>query len=398
MKDSLEIIKKIGSFLIVIVLVLMLGVTFSSQPLSEIIELLSGSSKVGSFQNKPILVKDYSMIYEQCKQYFQKFGFSDIPPALLQNCIYQQVVQLYIKPEIAKDLGLEVSKDSIENQLLQSVKEVYKQQKKQALPEDQISIEELYNREVNYFPIYKRVALINANLLDSFLLNPIPLSNEDLSVQQKITSYQIKIQSQILVFTSESLLKNIKVEVTEEEIKKKYEEDKKEHFSNPNQKDPYPDFKERYKFIKERLESEKKRVELSKIKENLGKVKNYQTFEELIRILNIQPIVKEFSINELDSIVINNEIKINANKKEFLKAILSNQNMIIGPIQDKEYTFYIKIEKIIVNQKQEEQLSTEFIQQLQNRQTGVFYEYIIEQYKNRGKFKLYDVFTQKTKK
>ena len=398
MKDSLELVKKIGSFLIVIVLVLMLGVTFSSQPLSEIIELLSGSSKVGSFQNQPILMKDYSMIYDECRQYFQRFGFSDLPPVLLQNCIYQQVVQLYVKPEIAKDLGLEVSKDSIEKEILQSVKEVYKQQKKHALPEDQISIEELYNREVSYFPIHKRLALIKANLLDTFLLNPIPLSNEDLNIHKLLSSHQIKIQSQIIVFTNESLLKNIKVEITEEEIQKKYEEDKKEHTSDPNKKEPYPTLEERYKFIKEKLENEKKRAELSKIKENLGKVKNYQSFEELIQILNLQPIAKEFSINELNSITINEHTKINAYKKELLKALLNNQNSIIGPLQDKEYTFYIKIEKVIVNQKQEEKLSIETIQQLQNRQTGIFYEYIVEQYKNRGKFKLYDVSNQKEKK
>lgn len=398
MKDSMEVIKKIGAFLVVFILVLMLAITFSSQPIDEIISMISGSSKVGSFQKEPILVKDYSIIYNECENYFQKFGFTDLPPFLLQNCIYQQVLNLYVKPVIAEDLGLGISKESVENQIIENVKEIYKMQKKNTLPEDRISIEELYTREVSYFPVHKRVALIKANFLDNFLLNPIPLSSEDEEILKKLSSNQIKIKSSILIFSNNDLLKNIKVNITEEEIQKKYEEDKKEYESNPQNKDKYPALKERYNFIKEKIENEKKRQELSKIKEELGKLKNQQSFDEYIKILKINPIQKEFSFSELESIYIDKDIKINANKQEVLKGILEDHNLIIGPIQDRDYTFYIKIESIKIENAEEGSFSKDTKESMEKRQTGIFYEYILEQYKNRGEFKLYDLTKQEQKK
>ncbi|MFN3604613.1 MAG: hypothetical protein ACK4UJ_07880 [Leptonema sp. (in: bacteria)] len=400
MKDSMEVLKKIGAFIIVLLLIIMMAITFSSQPIDEIVMMISGASKVGSFQKEPILVKDYSLIHEECNHYFQKYGFTDVPPALLQSCIYQQIVQLYVKPVIATDLGLNVSKESIENQIIESVKQAYQLQQKNVLPEDRISIEELYTRETNYFPIYKRVALTKASLLDNFLLNPVLLGKEDLNTLKNLFSNRILLKTKILIFSNEDLLKNIKIEVSEEEIQKKYEEDKKEHESNPQNKEAYPSLKERYTFIKEKLANEKKRLELSRIKEELGKIVNLQNFEELTKILHIEPIYKEFSLSELDSIGISREVKISVNKQEILKAILENQNMVVGPLQDKDYTFYIKIENIVVKGNNTENLSKETvdINNLEKRQAGIFYEYIIEQYKNRGKFQLYDLSKDKIKR
>ncbi|GIX42262.1 MAG: hypothetical protein KatS3mg129_1995 [Leptospiraceae bacterium] len=396
MKNTWEILKKLGAGIIVLLLIIMMAITFSSQPMDEIIALLSGSSKAGTFNDEPILIKDYSFVYNECENQFQRYGLTEIPPYLMQNCIFENIQSLYVKPVIANDLGLDISKESIEKQIIDYVTEVHRIQQKNNLPEDVIPIDELYQRELRAFPISKRIAFLKANLVDQFLLKPVPLSNSDWEIIQTIAKDNIEISLEMIVFTNQDLLNQIQVDVTDEEIRKKYEEDKT-NFLKENKDKEYPSLEKRYKFIKENIQKEKKRTELSKIKDQLSKLnqKGTLSLEEIEKIVNVKAIQKNISIKTIDSFVVNNK-KINLLHNEFILALINlngNKKNIIGPIQDKENTIYLKINQVFLkNYNKKIDIKKETIEE---RLAYVFYNYILEQYRKRGNFQLYDLTNSK---
>lgn len=390
MKNIWNLLTKIGAGLIVILLVIMLAITFSSQPIDEIISLISGSSKAGSYNNEPILIKDYMFIYNECENQFQRYGLTEIPPFLLQNCIFENIQSLYVKPVIADDLGLNVSRESIEKQIADYVQQIYQIQKNSKLEDDVIPIEELYQRELSSLPISKRIAFIKANMVDQFLLRPIPISNDDWNILQSIAKDSIELNLELIAFTNQDLLDQIQVNVSEEEIQKKYEEDKLSNINKENKSSEYPSYQERYKFIKESLQNEKKRAILSNVKEQLSKInqKPNITLKEIEDLVKIKAVNKTINLKELDSLVVGNK-KINLLQNEFLKSILTNNQNIVGPIQDKENTIYVRLINIKLKENNKEiQVKKESVEE---RLAFVFYNHILEQYRKRGNFQVKDL-------
>jgi hypothetical protein len=390
MKNIWNLLTKIGAGLIVILLVIMLAITFSSQPIDEIISLISGSSKAGSYNNEPILIKDYMFIYNECENQFQRYGLTEIPPFLLQNCIFENIQSLYVKPVIADDLGLNVSRESIEKQIADYVQQIYQIQKNSKLEDDVIPIEELYQRELSSLPISKRIAFVKANMVDQFLLRPIPISNDDWNILQSIAKDSIELNLELIAFTNQDLLDQIQVNVSEEEIQKKYEEDKLSNINKENKSSEYPSYQERYKFIKESLQNEKKRAILSNVKEQLSKInqKPNITLKEIEDLVKIKAVNKTINLKELDSLVVGNK-KINLLQNEFLKSILTNNQNIVGPIQDKENTIYVRLMNIKLKENNKEiQVKKESFEE---RLAFVFYNHILEQYRKRGNFQVKDL-------
>jgi len=390
MKNIWNLLTKIGAGLIVILLVIMLAITFSSQPIDEIISLISGSSKAGSYNNEPILIKDYMFIYDECENQFQRYGLTEIPPFLLQNCIFENIQSLYVKPVIADDLGLNVSRESIEKQIADYVQQIYQIQKNSKLEDDVIPIEELYQRELSSLPISKRIAFVKANMVDQFLLRPIPISNDDWNILQSIAKDSIELNLELIAFTNQDLLDQIQVNVSEEEIQKKYEEDKLSNINKENKSSEYPSYQERYKFIKEILQNEKKRAILSNVKEQLSKInqKPNITLKEIEDLVKIKAVNKTINLKELDSLVVGNK-KINLLQNEFLKSILTNNQNIVGPIQDKENTIYVRLMNIKLKENNKEiQVKKESVEE---RLAFVFYNHILEQYRKRGNFQVKDL-------
>jgi hypothetical protein len=371
-------------------LVIMLAITFSRQPIDEIISLISGASKAGSYNNEPILIKDYMFIYNECENQFQRYGLTEIPPFLLQNCIFENIQSLYVKPVIADDLGLNVSKESIEKQIADYVQQIYQIQKNSKLEDDVIPIEELYQRELSSLPISKRISFIKANMVDQFLLRPIPISNDDWNILQSIAKDSIELNLELIAFTNQDLLDQIQVNVSEEEIQKKYEEDKLSNINKENKTSEYPSYQERYKFIKESLQNEKKRAILSNVKEQLSKInqKPNITLKEIEDLVKIKTVNKTINLKELDSLVVGNK-KINLLQNEFLKSILTNNQNIVGPIQDKENTIYVRLTNIKLKENNKEiQVKKESVEE---RLAFVFYNHILEQYRKRGNFQVKDL-------
>jgi len=390
MKNIWNLLTKIGAGLIVILLVIMLAITFSSQPIDEIISLISGSSKAGSYNNEPILIKDYMFIYNECENQFQRYGLTEIPPFLLQNCIFENIQSLYVKPVIADDLGLNVSRESIEKQIADYVQQIYQIQKNSKLEDDVIPIEELYQRELSSLPISKRIAFVKANMVDQFLLRPIPISNDDWNILQSIAKDSIELNLELIAFTNQDLLDQIQVNVSEEEIQKKYEEDKLSNINKENKSSEYPSYQERYKFIKESLQNEKKRAILSNVKEQLSKInqKPNITLKEIEDLVKIKAVNKTINLKKLDSLVVGNK-KINLLQNEFLKSILTNNQNIVGPIQDKENTIYVRLMNIKLKENNKEiQVKKESFEE---RLAFVFYNHILEQYRKRGNFQVKDL-------
>ncbi len=386
MKGNLELIKKLGSGIIVFLLVIMLAITFTRQPIDEVIDLITGKSNIGKFNGITISKKDYGLIQGECESQFQQYGLTEIPPQFINSCVFERIQSLYVKPVIADELGLGISRQSIESQIVENIKIYYETQKKKKLPGDIIPPEELYNRELAYMPIHKRIAYTKAYQMESFITKPIPISKIEKELLKNLSNNDFILQGKILVFSNKSLMDKIKVEIQEEEIRTRYEEEKKQFFSREENKNKeFSSYEEKRLFLKESIENDKKRSELSRIKENLNKQK-FESIEDLVIIENITGnFFKDIQISilQLHNFSIEN-MKLNLNQSEVLKNLLYSKNFI-GPISSGESTIYLVVNQIKkLPKKVENNPSYESTERL----TYVFYDYLLKKTRERGKFEL----------
>ena len=62
MNSAFGWMKRIGAIFVIIVLILMMGLIFSSQPIDEIIQVFSGGTNIGEFDGEQIPARYYSIL------------------------------------------------------------------------------------------------------------------------------------------------------------------------------------------------------------------------------------------------------------------------------------------------------------------------------------------------
>ena len=150
-----ELFKRIGAILVVLVLILMMGLIFSSQPIEEITRTALRGSAVGEFAGTPISPKDYAFYENGCRSWMleQKFGAAK---HFLEYCINTRIRQSYTLAKIGERLGVKSSPDLIKSKLWEDARSQYEAQTD--IPEeDRLSIHEIYRLNFSSLPLEMRM-------------------------------------------------------------------------------------------------------------------------------------------------------------------------------------------------------------------------------------------------
>ncbi len=340
MNALIESIKKIGAGIIVIILIIMMGVTFSSQPMDEILSILAGGGKLGHFQGKEISGRVYMLAYDQCQERYRMFG--TVPDYILDQCTANEIKNLYVIPGIGSHLGIRLSKAEAEKQINEAAVAAFRAQNADlAHSDDRLTLREIYNLEIQRNPLEVRMAVENTmrtyNALRTF---PVPESVKNAAAAGESITFNVKA----VHYTTVDLLRSMDsgVTITEEEIKKAYEEDQK---AKPEaEKKPYDSEKER---IRNQLQTEKKQARLNEARKTLSELKSGFTLDDVTRITGITAeTLGEKNLNSLNSVALGSGSPVAMNKSGIYAAIAearSADTYTAGPFEDGDRTYYLEI-------------------------------------------------------
>lgn len=393
MKRLLEGIKKGAAGFIVILLALLMGVTFSSQPVDEILDVITGSSSIGRFDGESISPRIYGQVDNHCRDQYREFG--EIPDFLLQNCIEQGLQQMYVMPAVARRLGVNQSTSYTETQILEFVQQEFQRQQTEALPDDRVSMRELYRLEMQRNPIDLRVRSASTENLFRLFREPF-MASTNMAQAISDTAY-ITANMRIIKFNDADLLRAFgpTVTVTEEEILEEYENE----LSELPEEDQLS-FERRREALEDRVRNRKRQAAVVEAKRSLSSLEE-ASLEEVQGITRIAPVnVGLVSMDSLPSLQIPGGSRVDASAPEVLEAFISaadGQTTLAGPIQQaaglqdsgsaaSDATIFIEISGVQVSrapaarpdgQTDENQMVS-----------GLYLQHIIEKEAERGNFRL----------
>jgi hypothetical protein len=335
--EPIEIVKKIGAGLIIVILAIMMAITFSSQPIDEITSVIAGGSKIGTYDGKDISQQIFAYAMNNCRQRFESFG--NIPDSFINQCAASQLKEIYALSSIGESLGLTVSRETTEKEVLESVQELHRQQ--QAMDEeDRLSIEEIYRREIATLSIQGRRLFTSAILASKTLVGkhfPIP---EDMASAGS-NSTKTALTFNVVSFSNAELLQKLDtaVAVSEAEIRAEY--DREQKLLEGDKKAPYESRKE---VIVSRLKTLKKQERLSGMKERLSRLSEGYSLAEITSITGI-PVQKvgPIKLRELASARVGNQT-LNLAAPGILTDLKPGR--VTGPHQSNEYTVYAQLTSI----------------------------------------------------
>lgn len=349
MKAVLQFLKQAGATVIVLFLVAMMAVTFSSQPIDEILTVLTGGSKIGSFDGQEISDESYAYADDACRNQFRQFP--NIPDMFLAQCIESRLKELYVLPSIAEKMGKNVTKEQVEQQLIEQAKLEYEQQALTTLEEDRLSLKQLYQQQVRMLPLSLRVRLASAQQAADTLYSDFTVPDSYADSLMKAESVALNLA--LIRYSEVDLLSKIDDRV-----------------------DPLLTGKER---------TEAKQKMLSEIKDNLGKLKGDQlTTDKVSNQTGIKPVqLNNVRLASLSAVQLPGGTTANLASADFLLSI--DGAGTYGPFQDGQNTFYIEIKGI-----QKLPAAAEKEQSQQKYSLDIlrsFSEYIVNQEAKRGDFK-----------
>jgi len=337
--DLTEIIKKIGAFLIILVLIVMMAITFSSQPISEITSIIAGGSRIGGYAGKDISLQNYYIQHENCKNRYRAYG--NVPEQIINRCVADQLQQVYTLYSLGERLGLVASEKALEKELFENVKAMYEQQKPLD-KEDQIPMNELYRREISSASLQTRQQLTTAQLTFTTLAD---MPTQEAFVTATDKSKRVVLNFNVIRFSNADLLKKLDstVKITEKEIRAEYEREQK--LLSKEKKSPYNKQKE---IVENRLKTARKQALLAKVKEKLSGLKEgTMTLADVTRITGIPArTTGDVKLTELSS------ARLGADPINLaIPGILSNlKRGVTGPHQADEFTVYAQLTSIRVLQ------------------------------------------------
>ena len=360
MSSPFEIIKRFGAIVIVLVLILMMGLVFSSQPIDEITRTITGDFSAGEFAGKPISRKDYAFYENSCRSWMQeqKFGAAK---HFLEYCINTRIRQSYTLAQIGQRLGLKASAELAKGKLWEDAQTQYEGQTD--IPEeDRLSINEIYRFNLSSFPLEMRMRQRSAQEAYQVL----NLSFPEISQKEKWekAAQKTTLDLRLIYFddrTMSDLLKE-KVSIGEAEVIQLFREEqanrrknlKKNKSAKPFKQELLPSPAQR-KSITARLKSIKAKKELDLIKAKIKhllsappqKNKKFK-LEKIVQFTGIKIIsLSKVSLSELDRVQADKSI-LNLMQKEFLEKIKKTKlnTGAFGPIQSGPHTVYAEITKL----------------------------------------------------
>lgn len=385
MNQALESIKKIGATIIVIALVLIMAISFSSQDMSEILAILSGGSKIGSYRGEEIRPEVYRYAEESCKSRYRIEG--GIPQVFLDQCTADTVRDMMVMPAVVTDLGLDVSEAQIQDRLISALRTEVEIQNRSRLPDDRLSLEQMVHRELARFPLSLRLRLSRLGLFQDYIAVPFPVSEAETQALARAKDSVFELR--VIAFTDTDLMKSFTAEASEEEMKDLYEKDKKEaeiRAKKEKKEVTYPSYEERKEFLKERILTEKKKKRLEELKASLGQRKDLSlaVVSEKTK-QNPDRVTVKFS--ELNAVSLPSGKRLNLTGDRFLADVAVSRDGLKGPYQDAETTIYLTVEQVKLAPAPNT-VNTELSRNRAMYLSYAFANRIIKEYAETGKFKL----------
>lgn len=382
----MNLVVKIGSGLVVVILVGMLALTFSGRNTRDInfIDILLGRSAIGSFNGENISTRMYSLADQNCRERYQQLvGGGRIPEQLMTRCIASQLREVYILPKVAKDLGLDVSPSSIEKAALERARLNFKKQSSLAA-EDRMTLGELYRRELAYAPVDVQVRYQEAQRAFEKLAKGMPYPEAAVRAEELAT--KITMDVKFVRYTTADLLAELDddVTITEEQIKKRFDEEQGK--LSESQRKPYKDERE---FVKNRVKSELKQLELAKVKEKLSKLPAGSSLEDVAKITGVK-------VHHAEGVTLEGLSAVKVDQGEVAKlnlpavlADLKGSSAVSGPHQEGDHTVYLMITNVRVPDLTLETAKLEKMSEEKGQRAGMmFLSYIMEEQASHGRFRV----------
>jgi len=378
MGESLEWVKRIGAGLIIVVLAGMLILTFGRVSPSQLADLMSG--RVGSFNGDEISQNLYFMAEENCKQNMAAYG--QIPPYILHNCVSTTLKQLYVLPLVASRLGLRVSEESQQTEMMKYAQQMFESQKG-VTPDDRLTVREIYNRQLLNNPLDVQIRRREAQ--NGYEAVSAVGDNKG-EARAVAAAEQVSVSLRLVRFTIPDLQNKVgDVKVPEEDIKARF--DKEQSVFQPAQRKSY---ESEHELVKARIIGEKKMEAVSGLKQQLSGLGKDFKLEDVERITGRNAATQNLRLSELKEVKLPTGEVVHLDSAEILLALAGKENKKIGPIQDGEATLYLEILNVQAppviadSDKRVEKL----IEERHNETSRAYFDMIIKQEARRGKFHL----------
>ncbi|MBE7439527.1 MAG: hypothetical protein HS115_13805 [Spirochaetales bacterium] len=378
----IETIKKFGAGLIILILVAMMALVFGNQPVDEITRVLAGNPGAGKFQKEVIDLQIYSMIESNCKQNFlQQFGVA--PEGMINSCVNSNLKQLYILPAVARELGLDVSREYVEQAALKRAQDSYRLQRTGKGSEDDVlSVSELYQRELSYYPFDLQHKSATIERVQETLGREFAASPEEIALRKNLGNIRFRLR--ILSYTAGSLEETTQktIKVTEEDIRKAYEEEQKK--LPPDKQKPFESEKQ---FVKERITKDMVSAGVAATKKQLGNLSGSFSLEDVEKITGFAAkSAGAVAANELRAVKVGGG-SVNLMSKDILLFLGRGKPGVAGPFQEQEQTIYLEL--VEVDQKDPAPATAEEIKLAGQENARTFLSYVMEQEGQAGKFAVY---------
>lgn len=352
--------KRFGAILVVLVLIVMMGLVFSSQPIDEITRTITGDFSVGEFAGDPISRKDYAFYKDSCRSWMaeQKFGALE---HFLKYCINTRIRQAYTLAHIAKKLGLQTSAELSKRRLWEEAQTQYEEQTELS-EEDRLSVSEIYRFNLSSFPLDIRIRQSSAQEAYQILNLDFP----ELSQKEKWekASQKTTLNLRLVYFDDNTMIDVLKKTINppEAEVIRLFREEQRDrHKTLPKNKGQKPLKMEtqpspaQRKNINERLKSAKAKKELDLIKNKIkhilarsAQINKKVSLEKIAKLTGLKILsLAQVKLSELGHVKAGKDI-FNLTQKEFLEKIKRTElnKGAFGPIESSSHTLYAEITKI----------------------------------------------------
>jgi len=377
-----ETIKKFGAGLIIIILIAMMALVFSNQPVDEVTRILAGNPGAGKFQNEVIDLQIYSMIQANCKQNFmQQFGVA--PEGMVNSCVNSNLKQLYILPAVARELGLDVSRQYVEEAALKRAQESFRMQRTgKGAEDDVLSVSELYQRELSFYPFELQLKSATIERVQETLGREFAASPEEIALRKNLSNLRFRLR--ILSYTASDLEEEAKdsIKVTEEDIRRAHAEEQKK--LPPDKQKPYDGEKE---FVKARVTKDMVSAAVAATKKQLGNLTGGFSLTDVEKITGFTAkTAGAVAATELRAVKAGGET-VNLTNKDILLFLGRGKPGVAGPFQEQEKTIYLEL--LEIEQKEGAAATAEEIKKAGEENARTFLGFLIEKEAEAGNFAVY---------
>ena len=415
MGSTFHIIKRVGATLVILVLILMMALIFSSQPIDEMLGTVMGGDSAGEYDGKPISLRDYAIYESQCQDWIasNKLGQNRF---FLERCIDIRLRQGYVLENVGKRLGIAAVPEMVKREVVEEAKQEYNLQSSLD-EEDRLPLSDIYRYSLSRFPIDVRMRSYSSSKAHSVLQFPFA----HYPIQDKL-QYAIKKTSvglRLVYYQPLQLQDKLKqgIQVSQDEIMRLYQKEQKERQqqiaklaeqnSGSQKNTPVSSLalkpnSRQIKSIRQRIQSNKAKRKLELIEQELkkmtkeGKAMQLELIASMLKTSVIQ--LPATALDKLSSIKIDKKTSLNLMQPQFLTHITakSPQKQVIGPINSGPYIAYIQVKEVqypsIALAKKGK---TKRVGIRENKNIGYeFLNYIIEEESQRGNFKLKKINSQ----